>query len=294
MATATEVRRFVQAHRADQVKRAAVIAALVAAYYRSRVDPEDPTSVDRWVEVMLPRILGGSRTGARTAATYASNLRRLELPEERRLTFEPLDGSVAEQVSSSLLAVGPRDYLAKRTEILSRETDERQITALLREAKEVTATKVAAAAVRHTQSGGRATLVGAAQADSTVVGWVRVTRAKPCFFCAMLASRGVVYDEDSFEISNSLFEGAGEFKVHDQCQCSLKPVRDRKNDPLVKDVEPFEDMWARWGAGGTMPSGDRMDTRAVLRFRRGYEHWLKTGQYLEWETVASTERFLSR
>lgn len=294
MATRTEVRRLARAHRADQVKRAAVIAALVAAYYRARVDPEDPSSVEAWVEAMVPRILQGSKAGARASATYAGQLRRLEVPKEPRLTLEPLDGSVASQISTSLLVVGPRDYLAKRAEIERLDIAPREVEGLLREAKEVTARKVAASTVRHAQSGGRATLIGATRQDSTVIGWVRVTRDKPCFFCAMLASRGVVYAEDSFDLSDSSFRGAGEFKVHDECQCSLKPVRDRKEDPLVADSEKFADMWKAWGAGGTVPSGERVDTRAALRFRRGYDHWLKTGEMLNWDVVASTERFRAR
>lgn len=294
MATTSDVRALTNAHRAAQVKRAAAISALVMAYYSTRVDPGSPAEVERWLSLMVPRVLKGSEASGRLAAAYATNLRLMELPSERRMAYDTAPGSIEEQVRRSLVVVGPQSYLNKASEIDRLDISPSARAAMMREAKSTTAKAAAAATLRHVQSGGRATLLDSVRQDTTVIGWVRVTRDKPCFFCAVLASRGPVFEGDSFELSNTLFEGPGEVKVHDQCQCSLKPIRDRRNDPLVADTEKFSDMWTRWGAGGTRPSGASVDTGALLRFRRGYEHWLKTGEFLDWATVASTEAFRSR
>lgn len=293
MASPSDVRRLTSAHRTAQVQRAGTVAALVMAYYATKVDPQDRVQVERWLALMLPRILSASEASARLAATYATNLRLMELPGSPRMSYDIAPGSVAEQIRTSLAVVGPQSYLNKVAEIDRLDLSPTSRAAMMREAKATSAKRAAAATLRHVQSGGRATLLDTVRRDSTVVAWVRVTRAKPCFFCAVLASRGPVFESDSFDISDSLFEGPGDVKVHDQCQCSLKPVRDRRNDPLVADTEKFTDMWARWGAGGTRPSGNA-DTGALLRFRRGYEHWLKTGEFLDWDVVASTETFRAR
>jgi hypothetical protein len=287
VATTTDVRRLTTAYRSTQVQRAAAVAALVAAYYRSKVDPEDPAAVDRWIDLMLPKILGQHDNIAQRAAAYATTLRRLELPNEPALVFEPSVGAVTEQVRKSLQVVGPGDYLNKMRDIRRLDVSPTQVRALMRDAKDVTARKVMASTVRHVQNGGRQTLVDAATSDVTTIGYVRVTKAKPCFFCAMLASRGLdggLYQEDSFAASDPRFTGEGTVKVHDECQCTYKPVYTR-NDEFLKDIDPFVDMWERWGAGG----GD-----AALRFRRGYDHFMATGEYLEWDVVDDIDRYRAR
>jgi hypothetical protein len=285
MATATEVRRLTQAYRAQQVRRAAVVAALVAAYYRQQVEADDAASVERWLEIMLPRIMSTEGTVARLAASYATETRRMELPSEPELTFTASPGAVEEQIRKSLVVVGPGAYMNKMRQIERTDVDDRQRQALLVEAKQVTARKVAGATVRHIQSGGRRTTVEAARSDRLAQGYVRVTRDKPCFFCAMLASRGLVFAEDSFDLSDPRFTGEGDAKVHDNCQCGMKPVYNKETDPLVADSLVFTDLWERWGAGG----GD-----AALRFRRGYEHWVATGEFLDFETVDDTDLFRAR
>lgn len=288
MATATEVRRLTSAYRSYQVQRAALVATLVAAYYRSKVDPEDAVAVETWLDLMIPRILGRHDDVAKVAAKYASTVRHLELPSEPKVEFTPSLGAIEDQVRKSLLVVGPGDYMNKMREIRSLDVSPAQEKALIRDAKEVTARKIAASTVRHIQNGGRQTLIDASRADRVALGYVRVTRDKPCFFCAMLASRGLTFAEDSFADSDPRFTGAGTAKVHDECQCTMKPVYHREGDPFLRDTQKFTDMWTEWGAGG------RGETDAILRFRRGYDHWLNTGEMLDWKTVDDRAAYLAR
>lgn len=281
MATLTEAQSaqaatLTAAFKAQQNREAAKVAALVALYYRQKVEVEDPESVQRWLDLVIPRIIKTSDDGARRAVTYFNVLRRLEVPAAERFAAVPSLGTVDRGVAKSLMAVGPGDYLNKARAIRGLDLSPAATKAALIEAKQITEGKLAQAAVRHAQAGGRQTIFDNAARDDVALGWVRVTRADPCFFCAALASRGLQYrsyTEGSFDMSDARFTGDGSAKVHDKCGCILKQVY-TDNDPLVEKTETFAEMWAHWGAGGG---------NAMARFRRGYEHFRQTGDYLSWD-----------
>ena len=271
-ASATLTDRF----RRNEATEAAKYAALVALYYQRRVNPEDPTSIAEWLDIMVPQLIRASDSSADRAAAFFTAMRTLEVPQAERFRATPAKGFVDEGVAKSLQVVGPYEYVNKARDIQALKVTPQQERALLRQAKEATTKAIASSVVRHAQAGGRQTLHDAATEDRVALGFVRVTKAEPCFFCAALASRGLRYrafKEGSFDLSDSRFSGDGDAKVHDNCGCSLKPVY-TTNDPLVGRTEKFTDQWSMWGAGG----GD-----AMLRFRRGYEHLRKTGEYLTWE-----------
>lgn len=285
MTVASDAAALTSAYRRAQVRRAATIAALVAAYYRTKVVVDDPSSVEAWLALWLPRLEREHDTTARQAALFGNKLRTLEVAGAPEFSFEPSVGATPEQIRTSLMVVGPQAFRRKMTQIerIDKVTPT-QKRALIAEAKQETATAIAASAVRHVQNGGRQTLIDNALRDRTSLGYVRVTKDKPCFFCAMLASRGKVFEEDSFADSDPRFIGPGNVKVHDSCQCTMKPVY-RSDDENMKRAKEFEDLWQTWGAGG----GD-----ALTRFRRGYEHWAKTGEKLDWEVVNDLEKFRAR
>lgn len=267
MATATEARALTEAYRQAQARRAAIIAALVATYFRSKVVADDPTSIRRWLEIMLPRVMAEHDRTATMAATFGNKLRQVELGSNisKGYSFTPSQGANLEQVERSLRVVGPDAYLKKAREI--RELDDKfadatMKQALLREAQDTVAARIAGSVARHVQNGGRQTLIDGVKDDPVALGWIRVTKANPCFFCAMIASRGLrTWRDDSFDESDARFEGPGTAKVHDSCACTLKPVY-TKDDEMLGDLKRFEDMWREWGAGGG---------NAALRFRQGYE-----------------------
>ncbi len=276
-ATAAQTRELTLSYKSTQNAQAARIAALVALWYQSRVDPRDPGSVETWLGLMVPRLISASDSSARAAANFFQAVRDSEARVGDGFRASPSLGAVNKGVRESLLTVGPYDYMNKLAAIEAADVSPQQADALLREAKEVTAGKVAAATVRHAQAGGRRTINENVRRDNLALGWVRVTSQAPCAFCAMLASRGIhyaPYKQDSFYATDARFEGSGDAKVHDSCGCSLKPVYSKSNDPMVDKTKEFAEMWDRWGAGG----GD-----AALRFRRGYEHYRSTGDYLSWE-----------
>lgn len=123
--------------------------------------------------------------------------------------------------------------------------------------------------VKFALNGGRGEVqeLMTAEAESNpgvAVGWARFTEDSatgPCYFCAMLASKGAVYvDVDSFKessrkvrdvvvnprgnnrTSRRAFLGDGIAKVHDNCKCSLRPVF-RVEDSFDWRADFFRDQW---------------------------------------------------
>jgi hypothetical protein len=113
------------------------------------------------------------------------------------------------------------------------------------------ATHAGGAALRHVNDGGRDTALTVVQNDRAALGWIRLTAADPCSFCAMLASRGITwgrYTKESFAASDIKFagdpraDGATTAKVHDQCRCVVAPVW-RRDDPRLDQSKQWRQMW---------------------------------------------------
>ncbi|APQ42125.1 MuF-like minor capsid protein [Mycobacterium phage MrMagoo] len=103
------------------------------------------------------------------------------------------------------------------------------------------------ASVRQTMNGGRNATGNVVKFDRKVVGYARVTDGNPCFYCALLASRGAVFAKSSFNTGGRRrFDGvltksdkdflppkdgpelpagySNVAKVHNYCRCQLRPV----------------------------------------------------------------------
>ena len=103
-------------------------------------------------------------------------------------------------------------------------------------------------AARIVLDGGRTTTLQTVKADPAAVGWWRMTDGDPCHFCAMLASRGVVFEERSFARSDPRFVGEGDAKVHNMCGCTLKPAFSHSQRlPTVNDEA--DQVWRESTAG---------------------------------------------
>lgn len=100
--------------------------------------------------------------------------------------------------------------------------------------------------------GGRDTIRAGIRRDRRVIGYQRVTDGNPCYFCAMLASRGPVYRKDSF----------GNAKVHIGCGCSLEPVYSRDTQ-WVGQAREYADIYANVTPGANQT--------VVAAFRQAYD-----------------------
>lgn len=79
-------------------------------------------------------------------------------------------------------------------------------------------------ASRIVRDGADGTISATVGADPVALGWYFHTDGDPCFWCALIASRGLVFKGDSFEASNQKFIGDGTAKIHNGCACVLMPV----------------------------------------------------------------------
>lgn len=271
MATQTQDRAqamTLQFQKAQQ-RRAALTAAFVALYLRHKVQIENPDAVERWLALVVPKIITAHETSAVEAVKFGTELRKLEVPATAApYDFRVIDPISEDQLRASLKAVGINPYLKKAADI--RRLDDKQYDpttkhALIEEANQVASDRVARAVARHTQNGGRKTLEENAKNDPRAFGYVRVTKADPCFFCAMLASRGLeggLYQRDSFDASDPRFVGDGDAKVHDGCGCTLKPVY-TQNDKILASNQRFTDAWYEMSGNG--------DSDPLTNFRRNWE-----------------------
>jgi hypothetical protein len=99
------------------------------------------------------------------------------------------------------------------------------------EARETALVRTSGSVSRHVLNGGRETILQSVKEDKEALGWGRVTDGDPCAFCAMLAGRGPVYEEDTVA-----------FEAHDECGCGAEPVYFR-DAPWPGRAREFHDMY---------------------------------------------------
>nr|WP_141564284.1 hypothetical protein [Mycolicibacterium palauense] len=147
----------------------------------------------------------------------------------------------------------------------------------------------AGAGIRHAMNGGRNAMGRTAERDERLIGWARVTDGNPCYFCALLASRGAVYRKYSFnqggrrKWNGTLTKADRDFKanpearelpkgytnvakVHDNCRCQLRPVY---SNAQTWDAEAlyYRDMWDDISRKHYWKSNDKI----IQEFRKAYE-----------------------
>lgn len=265
-----ELERLDQYHQEQQRINAVATAALILKLWRS-VRPDDISGTGaEWLKLAVQAIVSGREKSNQLALAYFLTVRKLLVPRAPFLIVPSLPPPNLEQFTTSLRVTGLANA-ANRIEAVP-ERDEipddaksRTPEGLRQEAMELAGEAAAAAAVRHVQNGGRSFIDEAVKKDPVAIGWVRIPRSeKPCYFCAMLASRGPVYSEESFDQSDPRFEGPGEYKVHDSCHCTMRQVYSRRRDEWPAISAELEQLWADSTVG---TSGEEM----VRAFRRAYE-----------------------
>jgi hypothetical protein len=218
--------RLTDAHRRAQSRLAAQVAAQVAAGWRL-LDPEDlDRTVDGWLRVMVPLVTAQASVSARLAARYLEAFRQAEIGVGG---FSPVVASPPPPaaITTSLTVVGP---------VAVKQAMVRAVP--LARAVQVAMAAVAGEAVRHTLAGGRSTVLESVAADRRAQGWARAPSGSPCAFCAMLASRGPVYREES-----------ADFEAHGGCQCTAEPVYDQDRYSWPSGASEFRRQWDEVTAG---------------------------------------------
>lgn len=227
MAATAEAARLTEAHRLAQVRLGATTVAAMADVW-PLLDPTDLAgTAARWMRPAVSVIAEQRAASARLAGNYLAGFKAIELGPENGLPLVVAEEVVVEQVVQSLLATGPGQV--RRSMAAGVQLDAAMDLAL---------STSSAAAMRHALNGGRDTTLRTVQADPQAAGWARVTSAKPCAFCAMLASRGPVYRQRS----------AG-FKAHDRCGCGAEPIY-RPDAEWPAGSRRWERLWRDAKAAG--------------------------------------------
>lgn len=190
----------------------------------------DPSAVDEtmttWLRAAAPIVQSQRQASAYLAANYVTTFRSLELGLDQ-VAVQPVLAAPADPAAlvTSLTVTGPWKLKAAQPQELAKVID-------------ISRASSARAAMRHSLNGGRDTVLHTAAADDNAVGWQRVTSAKPCAFCAMLASRGPVYRS----------EHSAQFHPHDGCHCAAEPVysTDSSWAPGARDLH---ELWNRSTTG---------------------------------------------
>ncbi|HVM13616.1 MAG TPA: hypothetical protein VM287_04720 [Egibacteraceae bacterium] len=114
---------------------------------------------------------------------------------------------------------------------------------------------------------GRRTLVRAVTGDAAAVGWARVpTGATTCAFCALLCTRGAVYKSSATagQSADRRFVGEGEFKFHDNDDCTLEPIFAGQVYRPSEQVERWERLYEE-------STADVFGAEKRRAFRRAFE-----------------------
>lgn len=268
MARTARGRALTEQHRLEQVSLGESLRRWIARLFRRTVDyARIDETVEAFAREAAPRIIQYRTLSHYTSLDYLHTFSQVE-DEQHAPVYEAPDPydegdayrELVDTARGVLKAVSRKGYGTAD----AMEAGERAVAGK--------ATKLAA-------DGGRRVIEEDVKRGHGPIGYARVVDADPCPFCAMLASRGVsytglmgegegLYRSDSFVESNSQFEGGGDFKVHDLCECTLEPVykvdgRLRlpgNGDALAREWAEVASgqenpmaAWRRWRESGTLP-----------------------------------------
>lgn len=249
-------------HRAQQAQLASRIARLIQGYWLL-VDPDRLAETGApWLRQSIDAIQRGRRESGLLAAAYAEQIHQLQLPRAPKLDTPRIGDAPLAQLERSLTFTG-LGYAAVNLAKTPKPGDpvrvaddeeadriEREQAMRERRVKFVMDEAIAGAmkaAVKHVVNGAR-DMTDELVRQKVALGYFRVTQSEmPCGFCLMLASRGPVYDDDSFAESDPRFTGPGKHKVHDGCMCTLRPVFTRSEDEWSEQARRADQVWRDHG-----------------------------------------------
>ncbi|MEV0830888.1 MULTISPECIES: hypothetical protein [Streptosporangiaceae] len=112
------------------------------------------------------------------------------------------------------------------------------------QARDRMAVTLSGTATRLALEGGRDVMEATSHDDEGALGWARIGDGDPCSWCAMLISRGAVY-ESARTAGDSRYGGA---TYHDHDGCQAVPIFDA-DSPLLNAADSLYADWKRVTAG---------------------------------------------
>lgn len=203
MASTPEGRLLTRRHRAAQLALRATVLREIQQLWGTVEPTALARTVEPWAVASATLVVERNRRSSTVASRYVQQLRSVEgvagsvmislpPPPERRVAVEVLRGAAISGIVN-----------ARRRGLSPQAAAMNGLV------------KASGSASSLTLAGGRDTIMDSVSSDRRAVGWMRVTSGDPCAFCAMVASRGPIYKEDSVD-----------FETHDHCACEPEPVYD--------------------------------------------------------------------
>lgn len=199
-------------------------------------------TVPDWIEAVRALVASYGQASASLAADYYDE-QRVAARVTGRFTVPLLDPPPDEQVDNSL-RWATKDLWPREPEEATPAQRE-PIGTRLEQAQK----KAEAVAQKLVADQGRGTVVGAVHRDRQAVGYARAAALGACAFCKMLATRGMVFQQDT----------AG-FRAHDGCNCGVIPVFRGQRFELSDHAREWERLYREYAAPH---SGEQLN-----RFRR--------------------------
>lgn len=213
-------------HRTTQTALTSLLTLGITDLWRSLVDERGPRQVWPVLEPQLASMIQDRRAQSADIARRFYAQARAEAGVPGRSPAIEVPRAPAAQVETSLAVTGLVSY---ERGIRSGRTPE--------QASGVAIVTVTGAAERLVADGGRKAIAESVKSDSRAIGWYRLPDANPCWWCAMLASRGAVYG--SRESASTTEDGE---RYHDHCACEPWPVFSRTEE-LPPEVQRWVDTW---------------------------------------------------
>lgn len=226
MATTTAGAKLTASQRSAQVAIQSAAVAEFLPLWRLL----DPRNIDNtqwsWLQLLIELVTRWRARSSASAIDYYKNFRRVETGQLLAPIIRPV-GVATQQLTTSLMVTGPIGIKQRLGQGVDPE-----------KAAKLALVETSGAVGRHVLNGGRETLIEAAESDELAVGFARVTSARPCAFCAMLASRGFAYKSRE----SALLTKSGQ-KYHDHCACGIE-VAFSHDAELPPSTAQWSELWA--------------------------------------------------
>lgn len=262
-----------QKHGEDQEQVAVTLALAMYPLWAIQRFTELDRSTPLWLSAALPTVKTAYLQSQRLSAVYASDVRYATLPTAEPLAMVVPDVELPPHIPSTRFATGlipnvsadpeqpvihfdefPIEDVATSLTIQGNYEIKAAMPAPEDEAMYDGLKGSSGAATRQAMNGGRNVTNNLVKYDRKIIGYARYTDANPCYFCALLASRGAVFGKGSFIYSDKKFKdnpnGAQDVpdnfvdiaKVHDHCRCTLRPVYAKSQD-MDDDAKFYKKQW---------------------------------------------------
>lgn len=239
------------------------------AYYRlvralrtgtTIIDPRDAKSkgatslelLRQEFEVLVTEFTGHGPTAITASTTPDSDADSVDMEPVPGLDKAlEADSKAAEPYVKELLT-DLLDYSSKTIDALPDSLSNGEAKAKAKELHLQHGAMLAAASGKAAMNGSRNATNQASVRDSRVLGWIRISDGDPCYWCAMLISRGAVYKNQftagaGAREDGRVFLGDGLFKFHDNCGCSAEPVYvdslGWQTDPKYAENRYYRNLW---------------------------------------------------